>query len=290
MKTQTGHSGVCTKSVVVADRSGDGFLILYTRAARADALHAAGEWKKAADLFADAERRQLLGPWLYSVQGYRYCDLLLSQRRVGAVRDRAAKGLEIARKNQWLLEIALDKVTLGRANFALAFQRPASGTSPQIARDDARAAAIELDEAIERLRASGAYNHLPRGLLARAAFRRAVGDWDGAARELDEVKEIAEPGPMRLYLCDGALERARLALARREAFAPLAGLVTPSPPPPALPDAAETARLLEEARRELGAACKLVGECGYHRRDEELAELDDVLAGRRRFADLPARV
>ena len=131
---------------------------------------------------------------------------------------------------------------------------------------------------------------IPRGLLARAAFRRAVGDWDGAARDLDEAQEIAEPGPMRLYLCDCALERARLALARREAFAPLNGLVEPSPPPPALPDAAEAARLLEEARKELDAARKLIADCGYHRRDEELAELDAVAGGKSRFADLPPRV
>jgi hypothetical protein len=30
--------------------------------------------------------------------------------------------------------------------------------------------------------------------------------------------------------------------------------------------------------------------CGCHRRDEELAELDAVIAGARRFADLPPRV
>ncbi len=143
---------------------------------------------------------------------------------------------------------------------------------------------------MEGLRASGQSDYVPRGLLARAAFRRAVGDWDGAARDLDEVEEIAEPGPMRLYLCDLALERARLALARREAFAPLNGLVEPSPPPPALPDAAEAARLMEAARKELDAARKLIAECGYHRRDEELAELDAVVAGSRRFADLPPRV
>ena len=82
----------------------------------------------------------------------------------------------------------------------------------------------------------------PRGLLARAAFRRAIGDWDGAKRDLNEAKEIAEPGLMRLYWCDCALEGARLALARREAFAPLNGLVEPSPPPPVLPDSDEAAR------------------------------------------------
>ena len=95
---------------------------------------------------------------------------------------------------------------------------------------------------------------------------------------------------MRLFLCCLALERARLALARREAFAALNGLVAPSPPPPALPDAAGAAELTDAARKELDAARKLIAECGYHRRDEELSELDDVVARRRRFADLPPRV
>ena len=95
---------------------------------------------------------------------------------------------------------------------------------------------------------------------------------------------------MRLYLCDCSLERARLALAHLEAFAPLNGLVAPSPSPPAPPDAAAAAGLREEARDQLDVARKLIAECGYHRRDQELAELDAVLAGRRRFADLPLRV
>ena len=115
------------------------------------------------------------------------------------------------------------------------------------------------------------------GLLARAAFRRSVGDFPAAALDLDEVEEIAEPGPMRLFLCDLAMERARLALARREAFAPLNGLVEARPGPPAPPDAAEAARLLEEARAQLAIARKLVAECCYHKRDQEVAELEAVL-------------
>ena len=95
---------------------------------------------------------------------------------------------------------------------------------------------------------------------------------------------------MRLYLCDCGLERARLALAKREAFAPLNGLVEPSPPRPTLPDGAAAAGLRDEARKELDVSRKLIAECGYHRRDEELNELDDVVAGHRRFADLPPRV
>jgi hypothetical protein len=96
--------------------------------------------------------------------------------------------------------------------------------------------------------------------------------------------------PERLCLCDSALERARLAFARIEAVAPLNGLVDARPPKPALPDAAEAARLSEDATVNLATARQLIADCGYHRRDEELAELEAVAAGRRRFADLPPRV
>jgi len=279
-------------SVALAERTRDAFLMVFNRTTQADALHATGEWEKAANLFADAERRQRQPeyPLLYSMPGYRYCDLLLSQGRAAEARDRAAQTLEWTRPQSWVLGVALDTLTLGRAHLALALPSLASAPSAETIRDDARGAAARLDEAVEGLRASGQSDYVPRGLLARAAFRRTVGDWDGAARDCDEVNEIAEPGPMRLHLCDCALERARLALARREAFAPLAGLVERSPPPPALPDAAEAALLLDAARKELDTARKLIADCGYHRRDVELAELDAVTGGKSRFADLPPRV
>ena len=279
-------------SVALADRSGVAFQMMYNRTIQADALHAAGEREKATDLFADAERRQgeRERAVLYSVQGYRYCDLLLSWGRAAEVRDRAAQTLEWARTQNFVLDVALDTLSLGRARLALALRSPASAPSAETARNDARAAAAGLDGAVEGLQASGRSDVVPLGLLARAAFRRAIGDWDGAARDLDQVQEIAEPGAMRLYLCDCALGGARLATARLEANAPLNGLVAPIRPRPILPDAAKVTRLLEEARKQLDAARKLIADCGYHRRDEELAELDEVVAGRRRFADLPARV
>ena len=286
--------GMAEKSVALADRAGDAFWMVACRAIQADALHAAGEWEKAADLFADAERRQQEWqpeyPLLYSMQGYRYCDLLLSRGRAGEARDQAARTAQWARQHLGLLDVALDTLTIGRACLVLALQSPASEALAASASADARTAAAKLDEAVEGLSAAGANEFIARGLLARAAFRRIVGDTDGARRDLDEAQEIAEPGPMRLHLCECALERARVALALREAFAPLNGLVEPSPPPPALPDAAEAARLLAEARKELDVARKLIADCGYHRRDEELAELDAVAAGKSRFADLPPRV
>jgi hypothetical protein len=112
----------------------------------------------------------------------------------------------------------------------------------------------------------------------------------GAARDLDEVEEIAEPGPMRLHLCDMALERARLAFAKSEAFAPLNGLIDDSPPKPERPGEAERKSLHDEAAKQLATAADYIKTCGYHRRDEELAELQAVLRGERTFADLPPRV
>ena len=282
------------KVVALADRAGNIPQILGYRTALPDVLHAAGEWGKAADLFADVERRQREvrpgHPFLYSLQGYRYCDSLLSQGRAVEARDRATLTLRRAKTHNFVLDVALDTLTLGRAHCTLALQSLARRASAEAARDDLRAAAFRLDGAVEGLLGSGDSARLVRGFIARAAFRRTVGDWDGAKRDLDEAKEIAEPGLMRLYWCDCALEDARLALARREAFAPLNGLVEQSPPPPVLPDSDEAARLKEEARKELDVARKLIAECGYHRRDEELAEVDEVVADRRRFADLPPRV
>ena len=120
--------------------------------------------------------------------------------------------------------------------------------------------------------------------------RMQADNYRGATHDLDEVGEIADPGPMRLFLCDMALERVRLAFARIAAFAPLNGLIDDSPPKPAPPGADESAKLAEEARVNLATARELIESCGYHRRDEELAELEAVLAGQRRFADLPPRV
>src|SRR5260221_238333 len=57
-----------------------------------------------------------------------------------------------------------------------------------------------------------------------------------ASGNLEEVEEIAESGPMRLFLCDLALERVRLAFAKIDAFAPINGLIAGSPSKPAPPD------------------------------------------------------
>ena len=140
---------------------------------------------------------------LYSVQGYHFCDLLLAQGHVAEAQRRATQTLEWYAQSQelWLLDIALDHVTLGRAALAL-------GDVPE--------AAKQLDEAVDGLRASGEQIWVTRGLLARAEFHRRQGEFDLAGRDLREVEKIARRGEMRLFLTDFHLESARLALAESD--------------------------------------------------------------------------
>jgi len=289
----TAAAASAERSVAYADRSGSEFEIVRMRATYADVLHAAGQHEKAERLFADAEDRQKkwqpMHPLLYSVGGYQYCDLLVARREWAAATGRASQTPEYVRRENWLLDIALDALTLGRAHLGMALDG-ASQRLADPARNDARAAGTMLGEAVDGLRSASHLQFVPRGLLARAAFRCSVGDWNSAARDLDEVEEVAEPGPMRLFLCDMALERARLAFARMEAFAPLNGLTDDSPSKPKPPTEAERQSLHTEAAKQLAIAAEYITTCGYHRRDEELAELEAVLAGQRRFADLPPRV
>ena len=50
------------------------------------------------------------------------------------------------------------------------------------------------------------------------------------------------------------------------------------------------AALNSDAEKQLKIAADYIEKCGYHKRDEELAELQAVLRGERKFADLPPRV
>jgi tetratricopeptide (TPR) repeat protein len=230
------------QSVDLADRSCDAFERLSDRAVLADALHQSGQLKESAETFREAEVIQAEEkpqyPHLASLQGYRYCDLLLSRGEPEAyeeVRERAEQAMEAAERNHWLLDIALDHLSLGRAHLGLG--------------DFARAAE-HLDHAVEGLRRAGQEDDLPRGLLARAALRRFQKDWPGAEVDLSETLELAERGSMRLFECDAHLEWARLSGDRGD---------------------------WEGAERHVARARKLVEETGYSRRRGELEELEGQL-------------
>ncbi|MEA2818303.1 MAG: hypothetical protein QOJ86_307 [Bradyrhizobium sp.] len=282
------------QAVALADRGGKPHLMIAIRTTYADALHAIGRRKEAECLFGDANRRQEAltphCPYLTSLPGYRFSDLLLAKGNFVAVRDRSRVKLEIARTYGVPLFLALETLALARALLGSTLE----DLNREIPRTNA-SAGIQLaralfDESIDNLRAAGHSQCTPSGFLFRAAFRRSIGDLDGAARDLDEVEEIAELGPMKLFLSDMALERARLAFAKIEAFAPLNRMISDGPSKPIIPPTAVVVSLKKEAAKQLVVAADYIKTCGYHRRDEELAELEAVLRGEKKFAELPSRV
>jgi hypothetical protein len=195
-----------------------------------------------------------------------------------------------------LLFAAILKLKVGQANHGLALGRPLGLTGSRRAEEKqkyANAALTELDEAIERFQLTARADVIPSGYRARSALRRSIGDWEGATRDIREIQEIADvrPKPMKLHLCDIALECARLAFAKIEAFAPLNGMLAKdNSSKPVAPNAEKIAELKSEAESQLKIAADYIETCGYHRHDEELAELQAVLRGERKFADLPPRV
>jgi tetratricopeptide (TPR) repeat protein len=175
------------RSVDFADRSGDQFQRMGNRTTLADALHQSGGIDEATRLFAEAERLQAerdpAYPILYSLAGYRYCDLLLSQCQPEEVLRRASQTLPIAESNRWLLDTGLDHLSLGRAH-------PAGSAE----------AIRHLGQAVDFLRRAGHLESLPHALLAR-----------GTPRDLDEAFRIATRSGMRLYLADYYLAKGNLA-------------------------------------------------------------------------------
>ncbi|MCP5103156.1 MAG: hypothetical protein GY950_07250, partial [bacterium] len=193
------------RSVTHADRSGDDFLRKVCRCAFADALHQAGQFTEAEKWFREAEdkqkKRQPEDSSLYSLEGFHFCDLLLSQGKYTEVMERAEKAFEIAKRNGQILSIALDHLTLGRAWMT---QSITENT------DDFRRAMAYLDRAVTGLRKSGNQHHLPRGLLARAECYRRQRQFDRAWQDLTEATEIAESGEMKLFLIDAHILAAQL--------------------------------------------------------------------------------
>ena len=126
-------AGDAERSVTYADRSGDAFQRMGNRTTHADALHQAGRRAEAEASFREAEQMQAESqpdyPLLYSLRGFRYCDLLLAAPERAAwqammrtsfngeplsrVVDRAAQTLKwVTEANLRLL--ALDHLTLGQ--------------------------------------------------------------------------------------------------------------------------------------------------------------------------------
>jgi hypothetical protein len=105
-----------------------------------------------------------------------------------------------------------------------------------------KAARQEFSFAVNGFRFAGHQVFVPLGLLSRAWLRFVDNDESGARADLEEAWQIAERGPMKLYMADICLYQARL-FHDKEALAQARGLIE---------------------------------ECGYHRRDGELEEAEEA--------------
>jgi len=250
------------QSVQHADRSEDADQMMVLRTTHSDVLHQAGGAAEADERFREAEtlqrERRPTTPLLYSLQGFQFCDLLLAGMERAAwrrclrsdeqpfdaqtltdVEHRATTALAIAVRNQWVLFTALDNLTLGRvALFRAILGNAALDSVP-----------TRVETPVRGLRQAGTLDDLPRALLTRAWLRALQGDLAAARADLDEAQQLAERGPMRLHLADVHLHRARLFFRENR----------------------------DEAREELKKARALIDRCGYHRRDEELRDAENVI-------------
>jgi hypothetical protein len=310
-----GGEGAAKLSVAYAELSGDAFWKMGTRTHHADTMNHAGRWVEAEARFREAEEmqanEQLDYPLLYSVQGFRYCDLLLTAperaawrcnlgstgfqpavfgiasamprmevpdktlsshedatssaahdafrrgqearnpqiQSCRAVYQRAERTLKWAKQNSLdILSIALDHLTLGRAALYEAILKD----SPL------DLCHMFLQHAVDDLRRSGDMVDLPRGLLTRAWLRSLCGARTGpesTQSDLEEAWEIAERGPMPLFLADIHLHRARL-------FGPFKSEASGDQYP------------WESPTADLAAARHLIEKHGYWRRKEELEDAE----------------
>ena len=207
---------------------------------------------EASDTFRKAEeaqkKRQPIFPFLYSGQGYQYCDLLLSQGNYEEVQRRVNTIFEWRKGSRWnpaydsQLDIASDNLSLGRAHLLKSRHDPNHQFAESL---------THLNYAVDGLRQAREQNYLPLGLLARAEYYRVTGDLIKAQNDLDEAFTIATRGGMGLHLADCHLEYARLYLAKGEK---------------------------DKARENWNIAKEKIETMGYHRRDKEVQELEEQLA------------
>jgi hypothetical protein len=229
------------QSISLADQSVAAFLRIHNRTTAADALHQSGRRAEAGALFAEADQmqkeRQTQIYRLDAARGFRYCEWLLAPAERASwralvrgtdfqtvkdpharhdlanicfeVEQRAMTTLTWAVENQTgLLSIALDHLTLARRALIWAIL---AHPLPQPTLDVPHVAA-----AVDGLRSSGRIDHLPKGLLTAALYHFVRGDAASTRAPLDEAQDIAERGPMPLYLADIHLHRARLFRDRAE--------------------------------------------------------------------------
>jgi tetratricopeptide (TPR) repeat protein len=245
------------QSVEFAERSRDGFLIESLRTTHANALHQAGKNIAAETFFIEAEnmyKKRVPGDhWLYGLAGFLFCDLILSIGRYQEVLERAQTSLKQMQNDPHapLFIIVIDKLTIGKALMLLGSLAESEDY---------------LNQAVDGFRKAGRQDYLPSALFARAVLLRHKEDFLKSWADLDEAKEIAEYGQMKLHVVDYHLETCRNIKAQLSAKEYQ------------IIEDGQTLSLTKEQMqakftKHFKEAERLVNETGYHRRDKEIEEL-----------------
>ena len=277
------------QAVDFADRGDDSFWRFGARTTLSDAILSAGRTKEAEEWCREAEQIyvdenpgcRLVCSW----PGFSRCEAALAdaERLVWKIQmanesalsdtfsEAVADALSLCRTLEYafprsstaamwegskLLNIGLDHLTLGR----LAMYRTVlEHTDVGLGFDSARE---RLGQAVQNLRAAGHQDYLPRALLTRSWLGVLTRDTDAARDDLNEAMGIAERGPMKLFMVDIYLYRARL-FGRKDADVNYPWSKNPDGSP-------------RSAKDDLAAARKLIEQCGYWRRKEELEDAEAI--------------
>jgi tetratricopeptide (TPR) repeat protein len=167
-----------------------------------------GKHEDAFDAFRRAEKLQSKNdrkhPILFSTKGYRYHELLLEVGKYDEVLRRTETAKEWRTERYELLDGGLLKLMRGRA-FLL--RARANGTDK-----DLEQAREQLEQALSELELAGFQENFIRGLLGQAEYfgTDMVANAEAAESVINKAWEIANRGPMPLFLVDILITRIRV--------------------------------------------------------------------------------
>ncbi len=249
----------------------------------ADALHQSGKPEEAEKIFQEAEEIQKRYKpkyhYLYSFEGFRYCDLLLGKaegifegwgmpysssdlqvikdqealdKLFLQIKDRLGQSLQWEEVKDYKFELALDHLALGRLFLLQYFSVQ---ESDQRTADNHLAKAEEhINKAIKSLRERGQQHYLLRGLIVQATLNRIQKKWSDANMLLQEVKDHAEIDMMELHKADCLLEWVKLNISEYQSQ----------------PDN----KKLKESRKRIDEATDVINKTQYERRRREVELLN----------------
>lgn len=276
------------KAIQCADRVDDASWRSRSRSCLAEALDKSGCTPDATAVFLAAEsiqrKRWPSVRFLIGQEGFAFATTLLQdaettawniyvartlleeQREIQAI---SAQLTEVRNRTEWSLSVANGSgELLGEALAWLTLVQAALWESLLLNKMSLMPEAERFWERSFRLvRLAQSQEHLVPVLLARSLISMNRQHLVSATDDLDDAWDIAERGPMRLHMADIHLYRARLFFREKK---------YPWKEGRNLNGEFVTNRT---AGDDLAAAEKLINECGYHRRDQELADAKRAILG-----------